>query len=37
MYLGIFIILYHSYKAYIYNVAGKNYWVNLGPLGQDHY
>jgi hypothetical protein len=38
MYLGIFIIIYHIYKAYIYKIEGKNYWVNLihiliiGPL-----
>jgi hypothetical protein len=38
LYLGIFIIIYHTYKAYVYNIAGKNYWVNLihilivGPL-----
>lgn len=38
MYLGLFIIVYHIYKAYGYNIAGKGYWVNLihifiiGPL-----
>jgi hypothetical protein len=38
MYLGLLIIIYHSYKTYLYNIAGKNYWVNLihifivGPL-----
>lgn len=38
MYLGLFIIAYHIYKAYGYSMAGKSYWVNLihilvvGPL-----
>ena len=27
--LGIFIILYHSYKAYNYMKQGKGYWINL--------
>lgn len=37
-YLGIFIILYHSYKAFNKIKAGKNAWVNfihiiiVGPL-----
>jgi hypothetical protein len=36
--LGIIIIIYHSYKAYIKLKAGKNPWVNwihillVGPL-----
>jgi hypothetical protein len=36
--LGIFIVLYHSYKTYNYLQQGKQYWVNLlhifiiGPL-----
>jgi len=36
--LGIFIILYHTYKTYVKISAGKNPWVNLihifvvGPL-----
>ena len=36
--LGLFIIFYHSYKAYNYMKLGKSYWVNLihillvGPL-----
>lgn len=36
--LGIFIIIYHSYKAYIKIKSGKNPWVNyihillVGPL-----
>jgi hypothetical protein len=28
-YLGIFIILYHSYKVYYNMKMGKGYWVNL--------
>jgi len=28
-YLGIFIILYHSYKVYNNIKIGKSYWVNL--------
>ncbi len=37
-YLGLFIIVYHLYKAYGYLKAGKGIWVNLihilivGPL-----
>ena len=36
--LGLFVIFYHSYKAYNYMKLGKGYWVNLihifivGPL-----
>lgn len=36
--LGIIIILYHTFKAYIKSIKGLNYWVNLihillvGPL-----
>jgi hypothetical protein len=36
--LGLFVIFYHSYKAYNYMQLGKGYWVNLihifivGPL-----
>lgn len=29
LYLGIFIILYHTYKVYNYIKIGKGYWVNL--------
>jgi len=38
LYLGLFIIVYHTYKAYNYFSIGKNAWVNLihifiiGPL-----
>ena len=38
LYLGTLIIVYHIYKAYMYNMVGKGYWVNLihifliGPL-----
>jgi hypothetical protein len=28
-YLGIFIILYHSYKVYYNITIGKSYWINL--------
>jgi len=37
-YLGIFIILYHSYKAYVKISNGKSAWINyfhiflIGPL-----
>ena len=36
--LGLFVIVYHSYKVYNYMKLGKGYWVNLihillvGPL-----
>jgi Na+-transporting methylmalonyl-CoA/oxaloacetate decarboxylase beta subunit len=36
--LGVFIVLYHSYKAFNYSQSNKPYWVNLihvlivGPL-----
>ena len=38
LWLGVFIIIYHIYKAYNYMKEGKGYWVNLihillvGPL-----
>jgi len=38
LFLGLVIILYHSYKTYIRLNSGKSYWVNLihifiiGPL-----
>jgi hypothetical protein len=38
LWLGVFIIIYHIYKAYNYMKLGKGYWVNLihiflvGPL-----
>lgn len=38
LWLGVFIIIYHIYKAYNYMKLGKSYWVNLihiflvGPL-----
>lgn len=37
-YLGIFIIIYHLYKVYVYLSQGKKIWINLihiciiGPL-----